>query len=776
MRFFIATIIYVLTIHIIVAQKDSCRYSVSGKVISLEHKEILCFSEVIILETGMGVAADQDGNYRIADLCPGKYTLECRHIGFEIERQSIEIKNKHVHHSFYLKSSVAHLEEAHVEAHVDKRINIQSETVLDEHDLDRTKGLNLGESLKKIPGITTLNTGSTISKPMIHGLHSKRVLIMNNGVRLEGQQWGSEHGPEVDPFMAGKITIVKGAAGVRYGSDAVGGVILVDPFPLVSPPGIKSEIHLVGQLNGYSGAVSAMIEGCIPKTSPFTWRFQGTYKRGGDLRAPDYFLNNTGLEEYNFSAGLGYNKAKFGFELYYTVFNTRIGILEASHFGNLTDLELAIQSPVPLINKPFTFDIGKPYQFITHQTIKGKGYWRTGENSKLEFTLAFQDNNRREFDKHKPIGSSAPDDEPSMQLILQSLTLDIGWNHKLGKKWNGIVGISGLYQTNRWFYAFLIPSFRNVNSGVYWIERFQVNEKVELEAGARFDYNFLQVYKNEGGVLTKPEFHFYNASFNVGAVLHLHHSFHVRFNYGSSWRPPHVSELYSDGVHHGSATYEIGDDHLKPERAHNFNLTFNFKAGRFKGEVTGYYYYIQDFIYLQPVFPPTLTIRGAFPTFKYQSGNVDLKGLDVDLEVNLTKRLVADYKMMLLWAWNYSDNDWLVLMPPGRFQLGLSYYFKDLPKLKNTYISMNGMFMDKQWRTPEAIDYLPAPDAYFLFGLDAGTSFMIGNQQLDVSLSVSNLFDASYRDYLNRFRYFSDEMGRNIVLRIKWPFQTFFKN
>jgi len=755
----------------IYAQQPGCRYSVSGRIVSLEHKEVLCFSEVYIPELGKGAAADAEGTYTIRGLCAGSYTLVCRHLGYTTEEVKITITDKNVHQSFYLASSVTHLEEAHVEAHVDQKMNTRPENVLDEHDLDRTRGLTLGESLKKVPGVTTLNTGGTISKPMIHGLHSKRLLILNNGVRQEGQQWGSEHGPEIDPFMAKRITVVKGANGVRYGSDAIAGVILVDPAPLVTPTGVRGELNLVGQLNGYSGAVSGMLEGSFRKLSPFTWRVQATYKRSGDLRAPGYFLSNTGVEEYNISVGAGYLKAKFGLEVYYSIFNTNLGILEASHFGNITDLENAIASPKPLIIRDFSYGIRNPRQFIRHQLVKAKGYLRTGDNSKLEFTVAYQDNNRSEYDKHKPYNDSlAALNEPALRFILQSVTADVGWNHSIGKKISGIVGISGLYQTNRWYGAFLIPSFRNLNTGAYWIERWKVSETVELEGGVRFDYNFLQVYKYEGSTLTKPEYHFYNVAGTVGSIFHVHRNVHIRFNYGSSWRPPHVSELYSDGVHHGAATYEIGDASLKPERAHNFNLVLNYSGKRVRAELTAYYYYMQDFIYLHPEQPPTLTIRGAFPTFRYRQADVDIKGFDADVEIDLTDHLVLDAKVMMLWAWNYSQNDWLVLMPPARYDAALTYNFRDLKKVKNAYVSANALYVDKQWRAPQHDDYMPPPAAYMLFGLEGGCSFMIGKQQLDVSVAVTNLFDTSYRDYLNRFRYFSNETGRNITLRIKWPF------
>jgi iron complex outermembrane receptor protein len=155
-------------------------------------------------------------------------------------------------------------------------------------------GLSLGDMLKGISGVQSLQTGSSISKPIIHGMHSSRVIILNQGVRQEGQQWGSEHAPEVDPFNSERITVVKGAGSVRYGSDALGGIILMEPKPMRHNPGIGGELHLQSFTNGRSGIASGMLEGKLAKL-PLSVRVQGTLKRAGNLQTPNYYLNNNGL-------------------------------------------------------------------------------------------------------------------------------------------------------------------------------------------------------------------------------------------------------------------------------------------------------------------------------------------------------------------------------------------------------------------------------------------------------------------------------------------------
>jgi iron complex outermembrane receptor protein len=199
--------------------------------------------------------------------------------------------------------------------------------------------LSLGESLQRITGVSVLQTGNNIYKPVIQGLHSSRVLILNNGIRQEGQQWGSEHAPEIDPYVANRLTVIKGASSVRYGGDAIGGVVLVEPRLLQYNPELNGELNLAAFSNNRQGVLSAMFEGGLDKSGLNAWRLQGTVKRGGNAKTPAYWLQNSGVEEFNMSAAAGWKKKEKGLELFYSLFNTRLGIFTGSHIGNLTDLE-----------------------------------------------------------------------------------------------------------------------------------------------------------------------------------------------------------------------------------------------------------------------------------------------------------------------------------------------------------------------------------------------------------------------------------------------------
>src|ERR1700759_1533250 len=182
------------------------------------------------------------------------------------------------------------------------RLNVVGIDTIGGRQLEGARGLSWGESLKNIAGVNSLQTGPSISKPVIHGVYSNRILILNNGVRQEGQNWGNDHAPEIDPFIATKLSVIKGPASIRYGSDAIGGVVLVDPKDLRTAPGVGGEVNLVGMTNGRVGAASGMMEG--GSASGLSWRLQGTLKKAGNAQAPTYYLGNTGYNEDDYSATL----------------------------------------------------------------------------------------------------------------------------------------------------------------------------------------------------------------------------------------------------------------------------------------------------------------------------------------------------------------------------------------------------------------------------------------------------------------------------------------
>ena len=751
---------------------QECNLTLKGTILNADTQAPMSFANVVIKEHNIGTIADAEGNFELTHLCAGTYTIVCSHVGCDHLEHQIYLSFDTTHDFFLQEHSIA-LEEVVVS---EKSIQIrptQRTEELSGADLAAGQGLNLGESLKRLPGVTTLNTGATIAKPVIQGLHSNRVLILNNGVRLEGQQWGLEHAPEVDPFLAEQVAVIKGASSVRYGAEAMGGVILVEPKALRNNKGIGGELNLQGFSNGRTGIASGMIEGNLGGKLPITGRLQGTLKRGGNLRAPDYFLSNSGIMERNFSWTLGLHKEKWSAEVFYSNYFTEIGILSDAHIGNLTDLENAIERGRPLDDGTFTYEIGRPLQRVLHDLLKAKGSVTTGEAGKLIFQYSRQFNRRQEFDAHRPYGQLPEGiDDPDIEFEITTHNSEVYWEHKPIGDLRGTIGATYIQQTNTVDRGALIPNYTSGSAGAFWIERWKKYPfPLEFEAGLRYDYKWMDVGR-QGTDTINQQLNFNNWSGTIGAVYHFPRLAKVRFNFGTAWRPPQVNELYSDGVHHGSASYEKGNPDLTPERAFNTSLTTELNNEKnFSAAITLYYNIIDDFIYAEPRGEPVLTIRGAFPAFEYSQTDARIAGMDWSLDYRFISRLTLESRGSLLRAWNRKLDDYLVFMPADRFQTGLKYSFQAINTAEKTpFIRMTMVNTLEQSRVPQDTDYAPPPPGYTRFDIEAGATFIWGKQPFEIGLSVINLFNVSYREYLNRFRYFVDEPGRNVSVRLRVPF------
>ncbi len=646
----------------------------------------------------------------------------------------------------------------------------QSLVELSGKDLDRSRGLSLGETLQKIPGVTVLQTGPSIFKPVVQGMYGQRVLIMNNGVRQESQQWGSEHAPEVDPFIAGKLTVVKGASSVRYGSDAIGGVILVDPRPLRKEGGIGGELNLGAFSNSRAGVGSAIIDYSPVKLPGLSARLQGTIRRGGNSKTPEYYLKNTGFEEYNFSYGLGYLKRKAGIEIFYSQFNTKLGIFSAAHIGNLTDLKLAISSPTPLETSGFSYAIGRPYQKVSHELFKANAYLKTSGGSKVSMLYALQYNDRQEYDKHKPLNDSlAALNNPELELHITTQTAGVLYEHRAINNFTGSIGVTGINQANIFKGRYFIPNFKSYAAGIFIIEQWQKN-KWMAEVGIRYDYKWLQAFYYKNNSYEAPQYVFKNISGSIGVAYQISELIKIKANAGTAFRPPHVSELFSNGLHHGAASVEIGDENLKPEQAYNFSLSPIVQSKRFSGGANIYYTYIDKYIYLAPVFPATLTIRGAFPTFNYKQVNASFTGVDFWLSDSLTKHFSITSKASVVYAYNTTTSERLILTPPTRVENGVTYNFSLGKRIIYPYFSLSNVLVLRKENLPDSSDYAAAPAGYTLFNVQTGFYFKIGKQSMELNFSCTNLMNQKYRDYLDRFRYYADAVGRNFIVRIKMTF------
>lgn len=766
-----------------------CDFTFQGTVISAVDNSTLPLATIELLDQHETSITNENGGFSFENLCSNQVRVRVRYLGFQTFEGSFDLEsvNKTI---IKLQVDSQELAEVTVEANRAKAIASLKVANIDEFVLSKVPAKSLGEVLTAFTGVNMLQTGPTITKPIIHGMHSNRILILNNGIRQEGQQWGQEHAPEIDPFMANNLELIKGAAAVKYGSDAIGGVILVNPDDLPRSGPISGKVSAIGATNNglYSG--SGILEG---GQNGFGWRVQGTYKRAGDAKAPDYRLTNTGMKELNYSLGLGYHRANAGIEFYYSAFDAEYAILRSAHFGNLTDLENAVGADEPLIIRPFSYDINNPYQKVKHQLAKVNGHLDVEGLGEISAQYGFQYNQRKEFD----IRRAGRSEVPSLSLDLFTHIVELDLDLQTNSAWRGDVGASFMYQNNENVPETgvrpLIPDFENWTAGAHAIMRY-VQPTYELEGGIRYDFKHYLVKRfDENNVLQKPEFDFNNFTGSLGALLFLNNDWNLRMNLGTAWRAPHVNELYSEGLHHGAAAIEEGNDSLRSEKAIKWITTLNREGKRSQFELSAYYNFIEDYIYLRPE-EVALTIRGAFPVFRYQQTDASFIGLDADYTYQLKQDLLLTSKLSLIRAMDQITNAPLINIPTGQFELGIEKTFGS-SILERPFIGLNARYVARQNNEPRVVtiaeirdaqkndedlfadddsvfDILEAPDAYLLFNFNAGFSLPLKNEQdrLEFFFSIDNLLNTRYRNYLNRFRYYADELGRNINLRVNFNF------
>ncbi|MCB0768897.1 MAG: TonB-dependent receptor plug domain-containing protein, partial [Flavobacteriales bacterium] len=296
-------------------QTGRCDLRISGRVIDEHDRSALRYATVQVVGTDKGVVCDEAGAYALDGLCPGRITLRVAHVGCETMDRVVELR-ANTELDLFLEHHVEELRQFEVvRQRPDEHVG-QAHDEVDKDAMERSSGRTLGEMIAVIPGVTALNSGPTISKPMVHGLTGNRVLLLNQGIRQEDQQWGSEHAPNLDPFSSDRITVVKGAASVQYGSDAIGGVVITEPVELPREGPMSGEVRGLGMLNGLGYGGNALLQGGVKDVRGLGWRVQGSGRSMGDSRAANYVLSNTGMHETGASASIGYRDHRWSASVY----------------------------------------------------------------------------------------------------------------------------------------------------------------------------------------------------------------------------------------------------------------------------------------------------------------------------------------------------------------------------------------------------------------------------------------------------------------------------
>ncbi|MBC2845217.1 TonB-dependent receptor [Winogradskyella flava] len=778
---------------------QNCKFTFLGELNDFHDGSPISSATIYIKEKDKYIVSDLDGKFKIENLCSGTLTLTISHVGCETKTVSYSIAGD-TFKRISIEHHVEELNEVSVSASSTKKeTTTAQETVIKANTLKKYSALNLGDALKEVAGVSSINTGNTIVKPMINGMHSSRILIMNNGVRQQDQEWGIEHAPNIDINSANQISVIKGSGALAYGGDAVGGVVVINSGRVILKDTLYGRTIIGGQTNGKGYNISSTLN----KNYRSGWfaQIQGSYKRNGDFKAPDYNLTNTGLDSKGLSVQFGKKKFESGFEIFYSYLNNEIGILGASHIGSVFDIERAINAGQPLLIEDFSYDINAPKQKITHHLAKANYFKRFQGFGKVSLQYDYQNNQRLEFDVR--IGDRR--DIPAIDLTLQthSILADVNLDSNLDRKIN--FGIMGRYQNN---FADpdtgvrrLIPDYDKYDFGIYTTTEWRLNDNLLVDAGLRYDFNRIDAKKfyrisrwEERGydedfsdiiieelatqLLTNPVFNFHNISASVGTRLNLDEKNQLLFNYSLASRPPNPSELFSDGLHHSAARFELGDLRFDKELANRVSLSYSHNTSRLRFLSEVFYNRITDFIYLRP-FDFILTGRGPFPIWEYQQTDAELFGIDLTVTYDITDALQWQNKTSLTKGYDLEADLPLIDIPPFSTMNQLRYlntkWYNFSASLKSEWVFEQNEFPDFNFEVEDQLtgdmillDISTPPPAYHLLHFYSEATFALSEKtSLNVGLGINNLFDTSYRNYLNRLRFFADDIGRNITLQIQ---------
>ncbi len=781
---------------------QGCTYTLEGKVTDFHDNTPIFGATLQISNSTKYTTTNFNGYFTLNNLCKEKVVITIKHIACEPKTITVDV-TKNSYKDIYMEHHLEQLNEVTVTSNIKKETNTGQESIIKSGTIEKYSSLSLGDALKEVPGVSSINTGTTVVKPIINGMHSSRIITINNGVRLQDQEWGIEHAPNIDINSANQISVIKGAAALAYGGDAIGGVIVLKPEKVIHKDTLYGKTITGFQSNGIGNHISSSLN----KNYKSGWfgKIQGAFKKNGDFNAPDYNLTNTGTESKAVSVRFGKNRFKSGFETFYSFINNEIGILRAAHIGNLKNLATAINAPRPLFINDFSFDISQPKQDITHHLIKTKYYKRIKNFGKINLQYDYQNNKRLEFDIRRGGRSVIP----AIDLLLKTHTLssDINIDKNLNYKLN--FGVLGRFQDNfpnpDTGVRRLIPDYKKYDFGSYITFEWSEIDNLILDIGLRYDYtkiDALKFYKTSfwesrqydklfpdlvintfrNDVLTNPILNFHNPSASAGLKYTINEKNSFILNYALASRPPNPSELFSDGLHHSAARIEIGDLSITKETSNRVSASYSFNNSKLSIQTDTYYNFINNFIYIVPsplgIIP---LIRGPFPAWNYIQTDASFFGVDLSAKYTINKNWYVHHKSSFIKGKDKLANLPLIDIPAFNTTNNINYTNS---KWNNFSASLQSELVLEQNEFPDEFNFtvpiangedifvdLSPPPAYHLVHFQSEVTVPLNKKSdFNIKFSIQNIFNKSYRNYLNRLRFFGDELGRNFKLQLQFNY------
>ncbi|EID72252.1 TonB-dependent receptor [Imtechella halotolerans] len=753
MNKYLITLSFLLCIQVIVAQNIF-----KGTVIDNETKQGIPFASVYLPQLEKGASTDESGAFEITNIPAGSYKLVVSVLGFATFSKNVDITTGNNTLQISLEPSAVEIEQVIVSTPFHK---LQSENVMKVSQKSLTQmqqqGANtLIDGIATIPGVNSVSTGTAIGKPVIRGLSSNRVLVYTQNIRLENQQFGGEHGLGLNDNGVESVEVIKGPASLLYGSDALGGVLYINPERFADAGTTQGSLSSIlnSNTNGLNLSAGAKTSG-----NSFKFLARGSfvshedYKIGGGDR-----VTNTRFKEYDFKTGVGYQKNNFKTDLRYNYNNSLVGIPEG------IEEQSAYRTPL------------EPYQDLQTHILSSKTNFFF-KNSSLDATFGFVANKRQEFEghHHHEEGEAHEEEEEAheeehaaLDMQLNTFSYNVAYNLAPIGKLETVFGVQGMVQTNKNHgEETLIPNASTDDFGVFVTSHIHLKNN-DIQLGLRYDNRNIATdhheHDHDHGDVHEDEievnrsFNSFNAS--AGLRTELAPKLVTRINLATGFRAPNLSELTSNGAHHGANRYEIGNPDLKSEQNIQMDFSIELKSKHIEMYVNAFYNKVANFIYLQP----DGTLVNAIPVFHYHQDDAKLYGGEIGFHFHPHSIEWLHYESSYEGVIGKQDNgDYIPLIPANvltnTFRAEINQGF-----LSDSYAFITLQNILKQDK-PGLFE--TASSGYSLLNIGIGKTFSSEKNPVKIWLSANNLLDKTYISHLSRLK--SDgisNMGRNITLGV----------
>ena len=766
------------------------QHKISGFVKEEKSSQTLVGASIYINELKKGALSDENGSYEINDLKSGIYLIEVSFVGYKSIIEHINIKQD-MTVNFVMEQAHKELNEVVVTA-VTRPTEIKRSPIiiksLDRTALNQSSATNLIDALKNIPGVNQLTTGASISKPIIRGLGYNRVITLFDGIRQEGQQWGDEHGIEIDENAVDRIEIVKGPGSLMYGSDGIAGVLnFISPKAPIDgtiktqfSSNYQSNNNLIGNSFSNSGSKNG-----------FQWLARLSNKYAGNYRNRyDGIVFNSGFKEFNGNAMLGVNKNWGHSHLTFSSYNNTLNLVEGERDfdGKFIRVGTTFNAILVRFTDSLGYKVGFPHQQINHNRIASNNYFIL-KNGTINADFGFQNNKRKEF------GDPMNPNDKALFFDLNTFNYNIRYNVNQYNGWETSFGLSGMQQDNRnKGLEVLIPEYNSFDVGAFAFTQKTFNQKLVFASGLRFDNRTMnaKAYKEAGE--TDNKFEAFRKNYNgvsgsIGLSYLIDKKSTLKLNLSRGYRAPNIAELGSNGRHEGTFRYEIGDNNLKSEISHQFDIAYFLNSDHITFEFTPFVNVISNYIYTQKMLDSNgneviIDINNPAPAFRFTQGKATLLGgeLFLDVHPHPFDWLHFEHSFSYVQATQNGetpDKKYLPLIPAPKYRSEIKAQFNTIGSyFTNTYFKFGIDHYFEQNKFYAAYDTETGTPAYTLLNAGIGTSIKgFGKKDFwNLFINAENLANVAYQNHLSRLKYAPINMatnrigvfnmGRNISLKL----------